>query len=126
LEEHQNNEYTIYLNSRRRIILLHSQVWKSHFVNCKFIKAFNDLHAMEIAIQPITNESSEYYIIPDRYRQRTASININNIMRLFKLNNIDWPSGRYLAIWDDHQKWLTIKLTNYLGGDKGRDILQKT
>jgi hypothetical protein len=117
--DHQTNEYTVYLNSKRKTVLLHSQVWKDHFALCKYVTVYYDLRTMEIAIQPITDGSSEYHI--ERYRGRTASINISRTMKIFKLEHINWPRGRYSATWDDSKNWLVIKHMNYLGGDKGNE-----
>lgn len=102
----ENIPYTVYINSAKGYIVLHSQTKKKYFPNCRLVKLFFNNHTKEILIQPGNKQDPECSAL---------SHSVIHALRKFRNFNFKVLAGHYKADWDLVTNCLVIKAAGYIG-----------
>ena len=102
----ENITYTVYIDSAKGCIVLHSPTKKKYFNKCRLVKLFFNNETKEILIQPSDKKDPECSAL---------SHSVIRALRKFRNNSFKLFNGNYKAEWDLVTNCLVIKAADYLG-----------
>ena len=112
MEDHRD---TVYINSKRKIIILHSRTVSKYFSNCDLVRLNFVLNAQAIIIKPVNKNISGAIVLG----RRSKFTRILQPLLFFERYNINYPTGKYTSTWDEKKKQLTISPKNHIEGSCG-------